>query len=203
MLREVFTMTFEQYADAAQAARWWSTLAQAYESPARHYHNIQHLEALLGELQLLRDQIGDWDAVVLAIAFHDVVYDVKQTDNEAQSAVMAVTALQSTTFSPARIQRCEAHIRATQGHQVSADADTNLFTDADLSILGATWPTYQHYANAIRKEYALYPDVLYQPGRKKVLQHFLSMEKIFKTTYFFQRYEKQARANLAHELSML
>ena len=62
---------------------------------------------------------------------------------------------------------------------------------------------YDTYCQQVRKEYSIYPDFLYKPGRKKVLEHFLNMERIFKTTYFFDLYEAQARENLRRELSSL
>jgi predicted metal-dependent HD superfamily phosphohydrolase len=85
----------------------------------------------------------------------------------------------------------------------SADSDINIFTDADLSVLGQDWNTYENYLIQIRKEYSIYPDFVYNSGRKKVLQHFLSMERIFKTNNFFEKLEAQAKENLQRELEQL
>jgi predicted metal-dependent HD superfamily phosphohydrolase len=84
-------------------------------------------------------------------------------------------------------------------HAISNNADTNLFTDADLSVLGESRDQYEKYCFQVRREYAIYPDIVYKPGRKKVISHFLQMERIFKTTAFSDRYEKQARENLHWE----
>jgi len=78
-----------------------------------------------------------------------------------------------------------------------------LFTDADLSILGQSWEVYFTYSKHVRKEYGQYPLFLYKKGRKKVLKHFLDMERIFKTDHFFELYEKHARVNLQRELEIL
>lgn len=75
--------------------------------------------------------------------------------------------------------------------------------DADLSILGADWETYFSYMQKIRREYAVYPDLLYKPGRRKVIEHFLSMPVIFKTDIFRRRFEAQAQDNLKQELEIL
>ncbi len=61
--------------------------------------------------------------------------------------------------------------------------------DADLSILGQDLEIYLGYTREIRKEYSIYPDVLYKPGRKKVLRYFLDLESIFKTDYSKEKYE--------------
>ncbi|MNE99513.1 hypothetical protein D3C80_1982060 [compost metagenome] len=78
--------------------------------------------------------------------------------------------------------------------------DTNYFTDADLSILGQDWERYIQYAKDIRKEYTIYPDEQYYPGRTRVIQHFLDMPRLFKTEYFYLQFEEKARENLAKEL---
>ena len=42
----------------------------------------------------------------------------------------------------------------------------------------------------------MFPDILYNAGRKTVLLHFLNMNQIYKTKEFFDRLEEQARKNL-------
>jgi len=94
------------------------------------------------------------------------------------------------------IQLCKEQILATKSHTISINSDTNHFTDADLSILGQSWETYSLYCQNVRKEYAVYPDLVYNPGRKKVLNHFLAMDSIFKTDYFYNKFDRQAKENL-------
>lgn len=93
-------------------------------------------------------------------------------------------------------------IIATKRHE-AADYETNLFTDADLSILGSDNDTYHQYLRNIRREYSMYPGLIYNAGRKKVVLHFLGMDAIFKTKEFSERLEAQARKNLKAELSRL
>lgn len=65
------------------------------------------------------------------------------------------------------------------------------------------FPFWGRNGTQVRKEYSIYPDLLYKPGRKKVLQHFLQMERIFKTQVFYDKYETQSRRNLEKELNQL
>lgn len=44
---------------------------------------------------------------------------------------------------------------------------------------------------------------MYVPGRKKVLNHFLALPRIFKTNHFYEKYEEAARKNLEDELERL
>jgi len=105
--------------------------------------------------------------------------------------------------SAGQVNNCTAQILATKKHTWSNDSDTNYFTDADLSILGSPPAVYKAYVQSIRKEYKLYPDFVYNPGRQKVLKHFLDMPAIFKTAHFTNKYESQARMNLQEELRSL
>ncbi len=83
------------------------------------------------------------------------------------------------------------------------NSDANYFTDADLSILGQDWEIYTQYYKNVLKEYAIYPNRIYNSGRKKVLQHFLTMKNIFKTEYFYQKFEETARRNIQKEIELL
>lgn len=119
------------------------------------------------------------------------------------SASLALERLSSIAVPVAICDNCASQILATKRHNLSEQGDTNYFTDADLSILGANTADYKNYTIAIRKEYRLYPDFLYKAGRKKVLAHFLEMPMIYKTEYFKKRYEERARENLRTELREL
>lgn len=98
---------------------------------------------------------------------------------------------------------CSAQILATKKHEWSSAADTNYFTDADLSILGSSASAYTTYCQQIRQEYSKFPDLLYRPGRRKVLKQFLEMSFIFKTEHFRNLHETQARFNIRVELASL
>jgi predicted metal-dependent HD superfamily phosphohydrolase len=116
---------------------------------------------------------------------------------------MAAEALSLLGIDEYRVARCAQQILATKNHTFHSDKDINLFTDADLSILGKDQKTYKLYSEQVRREYAVYKDEVYYPGRAKVLQHFLDMPRIYKTDFFYQQYEDQARKNIAQERSLL
>jgi predicted metal-dependent HD superfamily phosphohydrolase len=186
-----------------RAQRMWTELLPHYAEKHRHYHTLFHLQQLHMQLEPLLDRLEEPGPVLWAIAYHDVVYSVTRRDNEERSAELAGNALRDTGVPQALVDRCHAHILATKKHDAPGDADTDLFTDADLSILGAKAEDYMRYAEQVRAEYHIYPDLLYKPGRRKVLEHFLAMPRIFKTTYFFDRYEAAARENLRTEMERL
>lgn len=204
MLEQIFTTTLESYTDdPTLIARYWNEITIAYQAKDRHYHNLTHLENLLYHLKAQRQRCSDWHATIFAIAYHDIVYNTLRQDNEEKSAQLAQQRLSAINIPEARIRLVYDMIMATQKHPVSENEDINLFTDADLSILGAPWEVYETYTRQIRKEYAIYPDLVYRLGRRKVLEHFLAKNTIYKTTAFVEHYELQARANLRQELNSI
>jgi predicted metal-dependent HD superfamily phosphohydrolase len=204
VIKQAFLTTSLHYSgDNQLIAHLWSEIEKHYSDKKRHYHTLTHLDNLLYQLNDVKDLIQDWDTIVFSVAYHDVVYNALKHDNEEKSALFAQRSLQKLSVSWPQIEHCMAQIIATKSHQISDNTDTNLLTDADLSVLGQDWPIYQQYYQQVRKEYSIYPDFVYKPGRKKVLRHFLEMEHIFKTEAFAQRLETQARHNMKQELSEL
>jgi len=180
----------------------WSEVEKNYSQTDRHHHTLTHLESLVSELLPLKDRFENWCTIVFAIVYHDIIYRSWKKNNEEKSADLAVVRLREISYPEAEISRCKELILATKQHQ-PLDEITNLFTDADLSILGCDAATYEAYFNQIRREYSIYPDLIYNLGRKKVLHHFLEMARIFKTDHFYDKYENQARVNLQKELNLL
>lgn len=181
----------------------WQELVTNYSAKERHYHTLAHLENLVNEIGPLKQEIQNRFAVLFALFYHDIIYVPGKKDNEEESAKLAAERMAALGCDSKLIGATAAIIRATSTHLPSGDSDSNLFTDADLSILGQEEETYNHYAQQIRKEFSVYPDFIYNPGRKQVLQHFLSMNRIYKTSHFYNKYEKMARRNLQQEISLL
>lgn len=198
---DTYTQLLERYtADPMRIRSFSSELMKAYTAAGRHYHNLQHLQQMLNVLEPVKEQFSDHDTLLFALFYHDIVYKASRKDNEEKSAALARERLFALAYSPAGIERCRQMILATKGHTASGDPDIDLFTDADLSILGSSPAQYLTYAAQVRREYGIYPDRVYNPGRKKVLQHFLEMPFIFKTLYFRAAYESSARQNIQQEL---
>jgi predicted metal-dependent HD superfamily phosphohydrolase len=181
----------------------WIEIEKYYQAKKRYYHTLSHLENLLNQLLEVKERIQNWDSILFTLYYHDVIYDALKSDNEEQSALLAEKRMLQIGVPTESIALTKAQILATKTHIKSENLDTNYFTDADLSILGQDWDAYHQYLKSVRKEYAIYPKLVYNPGRKKVLNHFLGMERIFKTDYFFDKYENQAKLNLKKELDLL
>ncbi|MFA0960497.1 hypothetical protein AB9P05_01695 [Roseivirga sp. BDSF3-8] len=203
-LKDRWTQLCQAYtADEGMVAGFWQEIVSAYTSEARAYHNQEHLVHLAEEIMEIQPYLQDADAIWFALFYHDIVYSATAGDNEEKSARLAVERLSAMGLDHEKLQRVHSHILATKTHEAGADFDTCYLLDADLAILGASPVAYHDYTRKVRKEYSIYPGFMYKRGRRKVLKHFLQMSRIFKTDHFYQRYEKQARENLARELTSL
>ena len=201
MIEKLLKSTLRDYGCSdAIIEEFWREIAKQHSSRMRHYHTLHHLDHMILQLQEVQTAIEHWDAVVLAVAYHDIIYNPLRSNNEERSGAVAVERLTAAGVDVDTVARTHRHIIASKTHMLSADQDTNCFIDADLSVLGASREVYKLYADHVRKEYRYYPDLLYKPGRKKVLQHFLDVPRIFKTEQFYHTFEQQARQNLLWEL---
>lgn len=172
-------------------------LIEAYDEAHRRYHTTQHLYECLMHFSDVVHLAAHPGEVELALWFHDAVYALKASDNEARSATWAQEVLQQAGATPAQQQRVVALIMATCHDAVPSDADQQLLVDIDLAILGATATRFAEYDQQIRAEYSWVPGLIYRMKRKAVLRGFADSVQIYSTAHFHERLEQQARLNLA------
>ena len=185
-------------------------LSVLYEAEGRHYHNLAHIEAMLALAADYLISLHDPGAVEAAIWFHDAIYDSRAKDNEARSAALAQKTLAGRTDAQ-RLGRIAAMIVATATHELpslgpadkEAVRDAALFLDMDLAILGASPDAFDAYEQAVRREYGWVEEPMWRAGRGAVLKTFLARPHIFHTEEFRQRFEPQARQNMARSLEAL
>ena len=200
-LKERFSESCLQFTqDQKLIEKLWSEIERNYSQKGRHYHNLEHLETMFSELDEVKDNISNYSNISFSVFYHDVIYDASSKSNEERSADFAGVRLRQLKISEEDISEIYHQILATKAHLSSNNKDIDYLLDADLSILGKDLETYMDYTKKVRKEYSIYPDLLYKPGRKKVLKHFLEMEPIFKTEYFREKYEEQAKKNIEFEI---
>ena len=177
-------------------------LLQRHAEPHRHYHTQQHLRECFAQFELLRADCCDVPAVLLALWFHDAIYDTHASDNEARSAALAEQVL-SAGGGDAKLRQCvSAMIMATCHSAATHEGDTQLLLDIDLSILGANPERFAEYEQQIRREYAWVEPEAYRQGRAAILQQFLDRPRLFQSP-LMQAREAQARLNLAESLRAL
>lgn len=181
--------------------RNWSDLEKAYSGKSRHYHNLTHISDMVECFETYVDQLQFPNEVLFAVFYHDYIYKSSRKDNELKSAEFALSILpENISFDK---QFVFDAIYATQLHAHNTIEDINWLIDFDLKVLARDWDDYQIYLEQIRKEYRIYPDFLYKPGRAKALKHFLENDFIYQTAEFRKLYEDKARFNIEKEILLL
>jgi predicted metal-dependent HD superfamily phosphohydrolase len=90
---------------------------------------------------------------------------------------------------------------ATRHEAVPQTRDEKVLVDVDLWILGAPPERFDEYEKQVREEYGWVPGLIYRRKRRAILESFVARQTIYSTERFIQRYEVQARANLARSLA--
>ena len=180
-------------------------LFKRYSETHRKYHNVNHLKTSLNELELVRDQADDPDALEMGIWFHDAVHlpvnlkSANKPDDEGESAQLAIDRLtKKLGLSKDFAEKVASLIIVTKHDLIPQKYDGKLIADIDLAIFGRSSRLYNIYEENIRQEYSSVPDDIFIPNRGKLLESFItpSRKSIYQTYYFNNRYEQQAHANL-------
>jgi predicted metal-dependent HD superfamily phosphohydrolase len=183
-------------------------LDRGYRQPHRFYHTWEHVAACLQDLAAAKSLCLGQIAVELALWCHDAVYDPRAKDNESRSAAIAKAAAAAMGLDEMVAAEAEALVLLTT-HKGSAGegtpwaADARVVLDVDLAILGKPPREFAAYEAGIRAEYSFLADMDYRKGRGQVLQAFVSRPRIYRTALFEERYERQARVNIAESLNRL
>ena len=197
---------FEDWAalagDSPTSRTEWAAVVGAWSEPHRRYHDLAHLAAVLGIVDLLAGHAADPTAVRLAAWYHDVAYDPLRNDNEEVSAARARIGLLG-LVEPGTVVEVERLVLLTAGHDPEPDdANGAVLCDADLAVLAGPPQAYVAYATAVRAEYAHFSDAEFTAGRIAVLEQLLALPALFRTPTA-REWTEPARANLAAELSLL
>lgn len=171
-------------------------LLQRHAQPWRRYHTQQHLAECLAAFSPVANLAVHAAEVEAALWFHDAVYELRASDNEARSARLAEASLAGRGVAGDVIARIKDLVMATRHDTPAQEADALLLVDVDLAILGAEPPRFAEYERQIRDEYAFVPQALFVERRREILQGFLSRPRIYGTDHFHDRLEAQARVNL-------
>jgi predicted metal-dependent HD superfamily phosphohydrolase len=189
-------------ADADAAAG--RELLACWAEPHRRYHTCQHLAAVLSTVDAHQAEAGHPATVRLAVWFHDAVYDPRRADNEDASARLAETVLASLAIPVDTVAEVARLVRLTARHDPAPeDRDGQLLCDADLAILAAPEPEYDTHAAQVRQEYCHVEEQAFRAGRAAVLAALLGHATLFHRPALRDKWESQARINLAREISIL
>jgi predicted metal-dependent HD superfamily phosphohydrolase len=184
-------------------------LTRFYGQRHRHYHTLAHVEDCFGEFDAFRAAhpaflSGEmWQAVELALWFHDVIHEPRAGDNEERSADLFEAIAAEAMFPAHFIARVRRLILATKLDPPSPTAEEQVTMDCDLASLGYAPEIFKRSGAAIRNEFDFLPDRDFAETRRAAFLRLSQLPSIFRTEFMRLRYERQARANLAAALASL
>jgi predicted metal-dependent HD superfamily phosphohydrolase len=173
----------------------------AYAEAHRRYHSLQHLQECLDLFESVLEAADHPAEVEMALWFHDAIYALKGSDNEARSADWAREVLIQAGVAAAAADLVRDLILVTRHSGVPRSRDEQVLVDVDLAILGAAPERFAEYQAQIREEYAHVPGFLFRMKRRSILASFVAREAIYSTPVLHQRLEARARANLAKAIA--
>lgn len=178
-------------------------LIAKYASPTRYYHTlVGHIAACIREFGAVRHLAKDAIATEAALWMHDTYYERGSRTNEADSARWAVKVFRQ-SGAMLDFEKLKQLIMMTKDHCPGNDTDARIVSDCDLAILGKSKRVFTGYESNVRKEYAWVPEDVYRDRRAELLKALLERPQIYYTEFFYEKYEKRARANLRRSIAIL
>lgn len=188
-------------------------LTVLYSAPGRHYHNLDHINWCLAELEQCSTHFGlsadEIEILKIAIWWHDAVYNPYSKLNEVNSANLFHKNCTDNFID--RMNKPKMHaimdmILLTARHTSCLSLSNQLeqiLLDIDLASLGYDHTTFLRNNGNIRKEYYFVDQETYCKASISFLQTMLEKKRIYYTDYFYDKYEQQARSNMEWQVSFL
>ena len=184
----------------APAATVYATLDRLLGAPARHFHNLDHIEDCIRLVDQVAPLVDDPDAIELALWFHDAVLEPGGGDNERRSAALFLEFADGAA--PALRHRVARLILATAHGDSTKHGDRAYVVDIDLSGLAAPWDEFMRKGDLLRREAAQQSDDAYYGAQVAFLGRLLARPRLYATDYFRATLEASARANLSRLLAL-
>ncbi len=134
-----------------------------YQEPHRFYHTPEHLYDVYQQLQ--ERDLADHNVLLLATAYHDVIYNPQSATNEEDSAAYF---MQNYDGDPQLKQEVYDIILDTKTHQPRSELSA-VFCDMDLNILRRPLNKLLLYEDQIFKEFQFADFSLYRDKRVEAL----------------------------------
>lgn len=150
-----------------------NTLLSMWNESHRHYHNLNHLNDLISQINENTHTFTDkeYDMLILTSLFHDCVYDPMRDDNEEKSAEFFENCC--VDKSNPDILKIKQMIIDTKSHRPSSSRLSNIFISFDMNIVERKYEDLLEWENLISQEYSVYDKKDYKEGRIKFLESLL------------------------------
>jgi len=148
----------------------YNLILNMWNESHRHYHNQTHLVDLIDKINSIKfESTKDYEKLILAALFHDIIYDPMKNDNEEKSAKFF---LDHCVEKNGDILDIEEIILETKTHIPSTKL-SRVFSDLDMSIVESDFPKLLEWEEGIWEEYKGVGKEKYKVGRLNFLNSLL------------------------------
>ena len=192
---------FRQFGKQQRTVNATILVVLRYGEEHRHYHDLGHLAHCLDQLDLARESVDHPDQVEMAIWYHDVINEPDGRENERLSANYFASEAHD-CIAAGFIGRVVELILVTTHKHAPANNDQRFICDIDLASFGCPWECFVHDSDAVKAEF-VGSDEEYYRGKSTFLRSMLDRPRIFRTDFFYARYEQQSRQNIERLLQLV
>ena len=148
-----------------------NTLLAMWNESHRHYHNLNHLNDLIDQINENKSKYSEkeYEKLILTALFHDSIYNPMSNDNEEKSAQFFESCAQDKSNS--HIQEVKQMILDTKTHTATTPLSEK-FNKLDMSIVESDFEKLIAWEEGIFEEFKAYVDS-YKEGRLKFLESLL------------------------------
>lgn len=148
-----------------------NTLLSMWNESHRHYHNLNHLNDLISQINESKSKYSEkeYEKLLITALFHDCVYDPMKSDNEEKSAEFFIECCSDKSNKD--ILEIKQMILDTKTHQANTMLSEK-FNHYDMNIVERDFDQLLEWENGIHEEYKGYGE-LYKAGRLKFLESLL------------------------------
>lgn len=149
-----------------------NTVLSMWNESSRHYHNLDHLNDLINQINESKSNYSEkeYEKLLIASIFHDIVYDPMKNDNEEKSAEFFMNCCLEK--SNADILDINQMILDTKTHKANTKLSES-FNKYDMNIVERDFDSLLKWEKNIRLEYNCYNNDQYKDGRLKFLESLL------------------------------
>lgn len=149
----------------------YNLILNIWNESHRHYHSQDHLLDLLDKINEKRSNLSqkDYEKLVIAALFHDIVYDPMSNQNEEMSAKFLIdSALDKNNTDILEIKQI---ILDTKTHEPTTKL-SEIFSEMDMDVVKGDFEKLLEWERGIGEEYKAYGN-LYKEGRLKFLESLM------------------------------
>lgn len=148
-----------------------NTILAMWNESHRHYHNLNHLNDLIEQINENKSQYSqkEYEKMILASLFHDCVYDPMKADNEERSADFFMECI--IDKSNPDLLEVKQMIFDTKTHE-STTPLSEKFNKLDMNIVERDFNQLLEWEEGIYNEYKSYGEK-YKEGRLQFLESLL------------------------------